>query len=83
MEELLPFENIKREILIKKEGKTSQEFGCSPEERSIETLINYGILNTNKPSGPTSHQVSEYVQNILDIKKAGHSGTLELISEKS
>ncbi len=77
MEELLPFEKIDREVLIKREAIGSDEFGCFPNERPIEELINYGIINLNKPSGPTSHQVSDYVQRILNISKAGHSGTLD------
>jgi len=77
MEHLLPFEKIKREILVKKEAKTSPELGCVPSERKTEEIISYGIVNINKPQGPTSHQVSDYVQKILNIKKSGHSGTLD------
>jgi len=43
----------------------------------MEKLINYGIINLDKPAGPTSHQCSAYVQKILHIKKSGHSGTLD------
>jgi len=71
----LPFETIKREILVKKEYKA--EYGKTPEERTTKELINFGIVNIDKPQGPTSHQVSDYVQKILNIKKAGHSGTLD------
>jgi len=74
---LLPFEKIKRKILMKKEAKTSNKLGCKPEERKTEDIINYGIININKPQGPTSHQVSAYVQKILNINKSGHSGTLD------
>ena len=73
----LPFEKIKREIIIKKEATSSEKFGCKPEERSIEQLIKYGLININKPAGPTSHQISECVKNILNIDKAGHFGTLD------
>ncbi|MBU2634384.1 MAG: RNA-guided pseudouridylation complex pseudouridine synthase subunit Cbf5 [Nanoarchaeota archaeon] len=73
----LPFENIKREIHVKKEAETSLNYGKKPEENTIEELINYGVINLNKPSGPTSHQVSEYIQRILNIQKSGHSGTLD------
>jgi len=73
----LHFEDIKREILVKKETETDWNYGKDPEKRDIEELINYGIVNINKPSGPTSHQVSDYVQKILGIKKSGHSGTLD------
>ena len=74
---LLPFEKIKRNILIKKEAKTDSKVGCKPEERKTEEIIDYGVVNIDKPKGPTSHQVSEYAQRILGIKKAGHSGTLD------
>ena len=51
--------------------------GINPLERSTEELITYGIVNLDKPKGPTSHQVSDYLQQILKINKAGHSGTLD------
>lgn len=71
----LPFERVRRTILAKKEGSSS--FGTEPEKRPVEYIINYGIVNIDKPRGPTSHQVADYVQKILGIDKAGHSGTLE------
>ncbi len=74
---LLPFQKIKRDILLKKEAKTNPELGCAPAERKTDEIINYGVVNINKPQGPTSHQVSDYVQKILHIDKAGHSGTLD------
>ncbi len=77
MEEKLPVERIKRKVLMKKESETSEEHGLRPEERSVDELLHYGIINLNKPYGPTSHQVSDYVKNILNVKKAGHSGTLD------
>ena len=73
----MPFEKIKREILIKEEEATDEALGCAPEKRKTEEIINYGVVNINKPQGPTSHQVSDYVQKILNISKAGHSGTLD------
>ncbi len=76
METLLPFEKINREILVKKDSVTNDSYGNYPEKRSVKELIEYGIVNINKPPGPTSHQVSDYVKRILEIKKAGHSGTL-------
>ena len=35
------------------------------------------LLVVNKPPGPTSHQVVDYVKRILDVDKAGHGGTLD------
>lgn len=36
-----------------------------------------GILNILKPKGISSHKVVREVKNILNIKKAGHTGTLD------
>ena len=74
---LLPFEKIKQEVIIKKEEDTNLDYGCFPEKRSVEELINYGVVNINKPEGPTSHQVADYVQRILNLKKSGHGGSLD------
>jgi H/ACA ribonucleoprotein complex subunit 4 len=74
---LLPFEKKQREMLVKREASTNAKYGCTPESRPTGVLVNYGIVNINKPCGPTSHQVSEYVKNILHVSKAGHSGTLD------
>lgn len=73
----LPFEAVKRDVLIRKKAETDSKFGCDPAKRPTEVLAKYGIVNINKPAGPTSHQVSAYVQQILSIDKAGHSGTLD------
>lgn len=73
----LPFEKLKREILVKKESDTDPSLGCRPDQRKTEDILKYGVVNIDKPKGPTSHQISEYVQKILCIKKSGHSGTLE------
>ena len=73
----MPFERIKREILERKKEEANPALGCYPDKRPIEKLIQYGVVNIDKPSGPTSHQVSDYVQKILNIKKSGHSGTLD------
>jgi len=77
MKSLLPFEGLKRDVLVKHDAVTDDAFGCVPEKRPAETLVSYGIVNLNKPRGPTSHMVSEYVQKIFGIDKAGHSGTLD------
>ena len=74
---LLPFEEIKLNVLVKRLSQTFSKYGCNPSERKIEELINFGVVNINKPKGPTSHEVSAFIQKILNIKKSGHSGTLD------
>ncbi len=73
----LPFEREERETLVKREAETGEKFGTYPYDRPLERALEYGVVNLDKPSGPTSHQVSAYVQDILNIEKAGHSGTLD------
>jgi|TARA_B100001971_G_C18250384_1_gene577692 H/ACA ribonucleoprotein complex subunit 4 len=73
----LPFEYIYRNVLVRKDSVTDPNYGCKPEERDVRSLIDYGIVNIDKSGGPTSHQVSDYVQKILGIDKSGHSGTLD------
>ncbi len=65
------------EILYKSKDKTSSRYGKKPEKRNLEELLQKGIVNIDKPRGPTSHEVTSWVKKILDIPKAGHSGTLD------
>jgi H/ACA ribonucleoprotein complex subunit 4 len=46
-------------------------------ERSIEELIELGIVVIDKPCGPSSHEVSSWVRKILSARKTGHAGTLD------
>ncbi len=73
----LPFEKIQRQIFLRSEAETSSRFGSCPENRDADGILQYGVINVDKPSGPTSHEVSAHVQKITGIKKSGHSGTLD------
>lgn len=72
----LPFEK-ERKLITKRKTETDERFGKRPEERSVEEHIKYGIINLDKPRGPTSHEVVAWVKKILNVKKAGHGGTLD------
>ena len=72
-----PFVVGEREIIVRKDATTDSSYGTYPEKRSTEELLKGGCVNIDKPKGPTSHQVSDYVQRILGLTKAGHSGTLD------
>lgn len=73
---MLPSEK-KREILVKSEDTTDYTYGKKPTDRPIEEYIRKGAVNLDKPAGPTSHEVTSWVKKVLDLKKAGHSGTLD------
>lgn len=47
------------------------------KEKTIKELLNFGIINIDKPTGPTSFTITRYVANKLGIKKASHLGTLD------
>jgi H/ACA ribonucleoprotein complex subunit 4 len=67
----LPFERRKPSIIELKDAEYSQR------TRDSEGLINYGIVNLDKPSGPTSTHTVNLLKDILKVEKAGHSGTLD------
>ncbi|VVB95438.1 putative tRNA pseudouridine synthase B [uncultured archaeon] len=73
---MLPSEK-KRETLVKSEDVTDEKYGKKPGERSLEEYIRKGVVNLDKPAGPTSHEVTSWVKKILNLDKAGHSGTLD------
>ena len=76
---MLPYEKRleNRTTIVKDEGVPGIKYGKIPSDRTIEELLQYGIININKPKGPTSHEVSEHVKKILKCNKAGQSGTLD------
>lgn len=45
--------------------------------KPIQELIKFGIINLDKPTGPTSFQVSEFVKKSLSLNKTSHFGTLD------
>lgn len=61
----------------KQEAVTDYDYGCRPSERNIEEHIDKGIINIDKPSGPTSHEIDTWVKNIMHVSKTGHGGTLD------
>lgn len=62
-------------MLVKSRKSTSS--GRRPEDRSVEELIQNGVVVVDKPSGPTSHQVTSWVCDIFGSNKAAHGGTLD------
>ncbi|MEM2208160.1 MAG: tRNA pseudouridine synthase A [Sulfolobales archaeon] len=75
--ELDRFAGIERRYVVKKEGVTDPSYGKPPTSRTIGELLKYGVVNLDKPPGPTSHEVVAWVKNLLRVPKAGHGGTLE------
>ncbi|EJF66567.1 putative rRNA pseudouridine synthase [Dichomitus squalens LYAD-421 SS1] len=51
--------------------------GCSPLKRDITSYVKSGVINLDKPSNPSSHEVVAWLRRILRVEKTGHSGTLD------
>lgn len=44
---------------------------------TLQSKLRAGVIILDKPQGPTSHQVTAWVRDILGTKKIGHGGTLD------
>lgn len=51
--------------------------GNTPLKRPLKEYLKYGVINLDKPSNPSSHEVVSWVKKILNVEKTGHSGTLD------
>ena len=67
----------KREVFIKSHDSTDPKYGNKPLERPAEQYIHYGVINLDKPAGPTSHEVAAWTKKILKLNLIGHGGTLD------
>ena len=47
------------------------------EKKSINELLEFGIINIDKSSGPTSFDVSDFIRKTLGLRKTSHFGTLD------
>lgn len=68
---------MKTNIITKSSSFTNYDYGCKPEDRPIEEYISKSVINLDKPSGPTSHEIDAWVKRILNCDKSGHGGTLD------
>ncbi|GLB36277.1 putative DKCLD (NUC011) domain containing protein [Lyophyllum shimeji] len=64
-------------LLVRSSHFTPIPSGCSPLKRDITTYIKSGVINLDKPSNPSSHEVVAWLRRILRVEKTGHSGTLD------
>ncbi len=46
-------------------------------EKSIQELLEFGIINVDKPAGCTSFDVVDRIRKVLGLRKAAHFGTLD------
>lgn len=49
----------------------------APDERTVDDLLSFGVVNLDKPPGPSSHQVTAWLRDRLGVSRAAHAGTLD------
>lgn len=64
-------------VLVRTGHFTPIPHGCSPLRRDLKSYISAGVINLDKPSNPSSHEVVAWLKRILRVEKTGHSGTLD------
>ena len=69
--------DIKRERIVKIDAITNPHYGKSPSDRTVEDLLDAGMILLDKTSGPTAHQIDSWIREMLHISKVGHAGTLD------
>lgn len=77
LDELNEFCGYKARWLVKHDEPTDPRWGWLPRARPVEKYIEYGVINLDKPPGPTSHEVVAWIKRMFGLKRAGHGGTLE------
>ena len=63
--------------MIKDADTLPDKWGKRPSDRSLGELLSAGVIALDKPSGPTSHQVTAWARDALKIKDISHGGTLD------
>jgi len=48
-----------------------------PGDRSADELLEFGVVNLDKPPGPSAHQVAAWVRDMAGVERAAHAGTLD------
>ncbi|MCL1810664.1 MAG: RNA-guided pseudouridylation complex pseudouridine synthase subunit Cbf5 [Methanomassiliicoccaceae archaeon] len=64
-------------MLVKDPNTLPDKWGKRPSDRSLGELLNAGVIALDKPSGPTSHQVTAWARNALHVESISHGGTLD------
>jgi H/ACA ribonucleoprotein complex subunit 4 len=64
-------------VIIKDPNTLPDKWGKRPSDRSTGELLRAGVIALDKPSGPTSHQVTAWVRDAVHAENISHGGTLD------
>lgn len=74
--------NVANVVLVRTGHFTPIPHGCAPHKRDIKSYIQSGVINLDKPSNPSSHEVVSWIKRILRCDKTGHSGTVRILPDR-
>ena len=77
LDEVNEFCGYNAKWLVKHDEPTDPRYGWLPWRRPVDKYIEYGVINLDKPPGPTSHEVVAWIKRMFNLRRAGHGGTLE------
>lgn len=66
-----------RKRLVRMASDTDPRHGKRPEDRDVHELLEAGVIVLDKPSGPSSHQVTAWLREAIGARDVGHGGTLD------
>ncbi|MEZ3114996.1 RNA-guided pseudouridylation complex pseudouridine synthase subunit Cbf5 [Halobaculum sp. MBLA0147] len=49
----------------------------APSDRSPRETLSFGVVNLDKPPGPSAHEVTAWVRDLAGVDRAAHAGTLD------
>ncbi len=49
----------------------------APTDRSPRDRLSFGVVNLDKPPGPSAHEVTAWVRDAAGVERAAHAGTLD------
>jgi H/ACA ribonucleoprotein complex subunit 4 len=66
-----------RKRMVRMASSTNPDHGKAPAERDVHERLAAGVVALDKPAGPSSHQVSAWLRDALQVERTGHGGTLD------
>jgi len=48
-----------------------------PDDRDLDSLRSFGVVNLDKPPGPSAHQVAAWIRDATGQDRVAHGGTLD------
>lgn len=67
-------------LLIRTGHFTPIPVGCAPLKRDLKSYISSGVINLDKPSNPSSHEVVAWVKRMLRYVTKGSNHTTPQIA---